>query len=237
MFIIIYSAVPREITIKNCLHLSSIQWFGFICSQSSSYILSVHRPSSPADLISIHSPPVCVLLESGGGTSGGYGSQIIPTLLWDSSLLLTKRPSGPVWPKCVCVCVSVFAFACQDANKGMRDVPYECCPGTSPPLLFVPSGSSFGLTSALLMESAICCFHLLPFLLFESLQVDIFLFILWFSFPQKTKDAELVVFPACFVNKEERHKGGTAPAWAETFQLVFQKWCGQKQYNLIVHSL
>ena len=45
-----------------------------------------------------------------------------------------------VWLRvCLCVCVCV----CQDANEGMTDVPCEGSPGTSPPLLFVLSGSTF----------------------------------------------------------------------------------------------
>lgn len=56
--------------------------------------------------------------------------------IWPSKL------SGLCAPVYVCLCVLVFA--CQDANKGMTDVPYERRPGTSsPPLRFVVSGSLF----------------------------------------------------------------------------------------------
>ena len=63
--------------------------------------------------------------------------------------LLTAPHQEAIWPSklsslCVCVRVCVCGvFACQDANKGMTDGPCESWSGTFPPLLFVPSGSSF----------------------------------------------------------------------------------------------
>lgn len=100
--------------------------------------------------------------------------------------LLVAPHQEAIWPSklsglnaCVCVFVDVCVcvFACQDANKGMTDVPYECCPGTSPPLIrpiwfFIHFDfSTSDQVNILLIQ---------PF----SVHVDIFLFIISFSYPQ-----------------------------------------------------
>lgn len=86
-----------------------------------------------------------------------------------------------VWPKCLCVrvcrCVCVCVFACQDANKGMTDVPYECCPGTSPPLI---RPIWFFIHFDFSTSDQVNILLIRPF----SVHVDIFLFIISFSYPQ-----------------------------------------------------